>query len=78
MSTKKLPKYTVVGGIEKGKCGRILSKHRTLKSARQSAKRYAKKGYSGAIQRRQKLRGSTRKKYGEYGYKADARKGDMF
>ena len=72
------PKYKVVGGKQKGKSGKILSKHRTLKAAKVSAKKYAKKGYHGAVQRRVELKGERRKKYGKYGWSADTRRGDIF
>jgi len=77
-ATRRTPKYVVVGGKKKGESGRELSRHRTLKGARQSAQRYAEKGYYGAIQHRIKLTGEKRKKYGEYGWSADYRRGDIF
>jgi len=41
--------YEVIGGKQAGKSGRILSRHTTLDNAKRSARKHAKKGYSGAI-----------------------------
>ena len=77
-ATGRTPKYMVVGGKSKGESGRVLSRHRTLKGAKQSAQRHAKKGYYGAIQHRIELTGKKRERYGKYGWSADYRRGDIF
>lgn len=56
-------KYNVVGGKKIKESGRLLSKHNTLKQAKASAKKYAEKGYYGAIYVTMKMTEHARKKY---------------
>jgi len=51
---KRLQKFVVVAGKTRGKCGRIMSSHRKITNARDSAKKLKKEGYSGCIWQRTK------------------------
>jgi hypothetical protein len=77
-------KFKVVGSLHNNQ-GKILSKHNSKKAARESAKKYWHKGYSGAIWTRKKMTPVIQnrlKKYGiseqKYHYVADNRKRDFF
>lgn len=64
-----MSKYEVIGA-KTGSMGRTLSKHNKLAQAKASAKRYAAKGYSGAIYTKMKVKpGSKVHKYYKGGYK---------
>lgn len=60
-------KYHVVGSNSTGVREHILSKHNTKKSARESAKKFWHKGYSGVIYTRKKVTPNIQKRFSKVG-----------